>query len=102
HTSTPPFYYLSLHDALPIYISRFVTALCAALVCQAAVGQAENNNVPVDDWPDEAVELAAALPDRYSGDLSIAETIEQAIAHLPRSEEHTSELQSRFDLVFRL
>lgn len=64
-------------------ISRFVTALCAALVCQAAVGQAENNNVPVDDWPDEAVELAAALPDRYSGDLSIAETIEQAIAHLP-------------------
>lgn len=67
-------------------ILRFLIPLCAALVCQAAIGQADpadNNGGPVEDWPDEAVALAASLPDRYSGDLSIAETIEQAIAHLP-------------------
>jgi len=67
-------------------IFRFLIPLCAALLCQAAIGQAdqpENNGTPMADWPDEAVELAAALPDRYSGDLSIAEMIEQAMAHLP-------------------
>src|SRR5207249_9933360 len=69
-TSTTDIYTLSLHDALPILITRFFSSrdvMIASLISVFA--------------------MAALIG---------------AIFLLDRSEEHTSELQSRFDLVCRL
>src|SRR5437868_12220336 len=70
---TTEIYTLSLHDALPIYEAR-----------RLVVGNAE--------LPADAAVRAVVLDGRTVG----------WIASAPRSEEHTSELQSRFDLVCRL
>src|SRR5699024_11421417 len=46
---------------------------------------------------------ADAIPaERLANSAAFAEQVEVALAELDRSEEHTSELQSRFDLVCRL
>src|SRR5438067_10767441 len=70
-TATTEIYTLSLHDALPIYISSAVTSLTP---------------------PNSSV---------YSGTKGAIDAITGVLAQ-ERSEEHTSELQSRFDLVCRL
>src|SRR5438067_8068095 len=75
-TSTTEIYTLSLHDALPISVVAF--------------------------GPDE-VELAPQLlAGEEQGKLSAPERLGGIAFDAPRSEEHTSELQSRFDLVCRL
>src|SRR5437868_13071667 len=73
---------LSLHDALPISIDR---AAARVLKAKFVAGLFENPYVD----PDEAERVANAPEHR-------------ALALEARSEEHTSELQSRFDLVCRL
>src|SRR5206468_11002525 len=93
---------LSLHDALPIYDvegrigkgQRLTVRLHAAEV--AVEGAAAEADVPVDEdvGRDElaaALEPEAGRPRLGGSDLEDAE----------RSEEHTSELQSRSDLVCR-
>src|SRR5699024_12881822 len=77
-TATTQIYTLSLHDALPI--------LGVALI--SLTGIAINS---VNDSQEEAL----------SSLLSSQESLKESII-TPRSEEHTSELQSRFDLVCRL
>src|SRR5207249_11556909 len=79
-TPSPPSYIptLSLHDALPIY-----EAACS----DQRADEAEQADKEIDDSEDQG----DGLDDR-----SIPHCI------TPRSEEHTSELQSRFDLVCRL
>src|SRR2546422_11540993 len=75
-TATTEIYTLSLHDALPIY----------------------SGDVHVDD------ELGIRLVD-VGGGLPLGRGDEAdgtAVRHLVRSEEHTSELQSRLHLVCRL
>src|SRR5438874_6398516 len=72
-TATTEFYTLSLHDALPISKTR---TLAAATVPPIASGR-----------PDKPIKSARGNP---------------AGASESRSEEHTSELQSRRDLVCRL
>src|SRR5207249_11102113 len=77
--ATTPFYTLSLHDALPIS----VLAIVAATVLRIPLAPVLGASVPfILYFP--AVLFAAW----YGG--------------FARSEEHTSELQSRFDLVCRL
>src|SRR5699024_11817846 len=71
---TPAFYTLSLHDALPIFIDLYDND---RLIRHVSV-HAEGWSPPPRTWYDVGDEI------RY------------------RSEEHTSELQSRFDLVCRL
>src|SRR5699024_11497268 len=75
---------LSLHDALPILISilpfspiafAMATGVGSGVMTAAALGPL------VEMYPDQAAAV---------------------ITPLPRSEEHTSELQSRFDIVCRL
>src|SRR5699024_12508259 len=68
-------YSLSLHDALPIYLTR----------CKKWAGNNELNT-----------ETGYPSPMAHSLRVDTHETI------CSRSEEHTSELQSRFDLVCRL
>src|SRR5436190_6979177 len=73
HTGASELYALSLHDALPIYHLQVVLVHRAEL----------------DDGDPHAAEVRVAAP-RFAG------------RHRPRSEEHTSELQSHSDLVCRL
>src|SRR3712207_9496178 len=76
-TATTEIYTLSLHDALPIYAE--VITLAAASLLLAVVGCID------DIWP-----------------LSARVRIVLQTATVARSEEHTSELQSRQYLVCRL
>src|SRR5699024_12399979 len=75
-------YTLSLHDALPILPSRTAATTQARTVC-CTVGNAASPKKPT-----------SRRARRFSG---LIATLQSA-----RSEEHTSELQSRFDLVCRL
>src|SRR3712207_8078351 len=76
-TATTEIYTLSLHDALPIFLSL-----------------------------GEGVDVEDRLPPRVGGAVALHRGAPPDAAHvlrvLPRSEEHTSELQSRQYLVCRL
>src|SRR5438067_8279396 len=74
-TSTTEIYTLSLHDALPIFQAR--------ITCSRG--------------PSRWARRSSMLPPRSVNSYSPPERLTQM-----RSEEHTSELQSRFDLVCRL
>src|SRR5207249_9040838 len=93
--STPTLYPLSLHDALPIYaraLGLFRHARAVALEIPTKSGI-------ILGLGEERDELVATLRDLRAVGVSIL-TLGQYLR--PRSEEHTSELQSRFDLVCRL
>src|SRR5207302_5041505 len=100
HHAPPAIYTLSLHDALPILIA----ALLGGLAYLNGVGQQPTYAVlmPARDLPrgavlstDDFVPQRVALPDTMAA--ATMPTSAQA-----RSEEHTSELQSRENLVCRL
>src|SRR5204863_9675488 len=81
-TATTEIYTLSLHDALPIYGRNYVGWM------KSTVGSMENratNLVTYQDIERASVDYYATMRTLYL-----------------RSEEHTSELQSRRDLVCRL
>src|SRR5699024_11820008 len=90
-----PIYPLSLHDALPIYHSAAIcpehfrggSLYCKRLAPRGAV-------LPAIPFPE------GRRPARCRPQLR-TRTVRRQI-HQKRSEEHTSELQSRFDLVCRL
>src|SRR5699024_12409173 len=94
-TSTPTHYTLSLHDALPIYNDILITwdcpfcpsirRFCLAITFHSSQIQAFAEAVL--PGLKRAGKIRHGAPDSHK---------------LPRSEEHTSELQSRFDLVCRL
>src|SRR5207249_10986578 len=90
---SPP---LSLHDALPIL--RFSTETIAAAIRQelARDGQAYVVHNRVD-----SIDSLAALVQRLVPEARVA-VVHGQMPEKQRSEEHTSELQSRFDLVCRL
>src|SRR5207249_10290011 len=94
-TSTTTIYTLSLHDALPISDQEFKMLV-------NYTGFSTEYEVGMGDLEDEFLELYARLgaqnPPLFPETVGalISETLEA------RSEEHTSELQSRFDLVCRL
>src|SRR5207247_11465151 len=95
---SPSIYTLSLHDALPISpVLLLITARCSLLVCLPLI---ENRQSKIQN---HLITLSA----RYSTACGIVRPICFAVLRLItssnfRSEEHTSELQSRVDLVCRL
>src|SRR5207249_11940356 len=100
-TSLSPIYTPSLHDALPI---------SAASVHPASLLRAQSAQVaarPNMRLPDEAAGLDAIVRTLIAA-FDQVDIVALGEAHLRRvdsdlrSEEHTSELQSRFDLVCRL
>src|SRR2546421_9560018 len=82
-TATTEIYTLSLHDALPISGPRLRAARAPRAVTLGRL---------VGAWLPVAILFAVAPPIGYRWDQAIVQ----------RSEEHTSELQSRSDLVCRL
>src|SRR5699024_12656389 len=81
-------YTLSLHDALPI-----------SKKLQSELNKQFDKNLKVDGiWGTKTKQSIAAI--KYGAKGKLTKTL-QAALYL-RSEEHTSELQSRFDLVCRL
>src|SRR5207249_12068274 len=90
-TSPPATYTLSLHDALPIFRAICPNAAFPDIELQERVPNSENirtDRLSLSLLGDGFVE---AVPDQALLDLARG-----------RSEEHTSELQSRFDIVCRL
>src|SRR5207249_10126287 len=96
----PPVRLLSLHDALPILLDHLGIRR-AALVAQSMGGWAAAGaavRAPERLW---AVVMANTVGNLTNPDIAALRQ-KLAAASPPRSEEHTSELQSRFDLVCRL
>src|SRR5207249_11289925 len=91
-TATTSIYTLSLHDALPIFQVRLMKSQAAS----------ERKQILDELW--DAEQRAALKPaEARIGPLVAKSRVGiTAIARNLRSEEHTSELQSRFDLVCRL
>src|SRR5699024_12430297 len=91
-TATSVFYTLSLHDALPIFV-------LVELLLDGFDALVIEERVLVDAFSGHRVEPGGTGHVR----ITVGEPIEMVQEHLNgRSEEHTSELQSRFDLVCRL
>src|SRR5699024_12167326 len=83
--SSPALFFLSLHDALPI-CTRRILIIAAIIVLGALVWAVlALSNSSEESQPDQTAQPAPS-PEPLCR----------------RSEEHTSELQSRFDLVCRL
>src|SRR5207253_9563053 len=99
HPPPPPFSTLSLHDALPIYVSGAISAI--------RFYKSAQNTGPhtVNLWSASGVLLATAtsVNETASGWQTVQLSAPVVIqANTTRSEEHTSELQSRGHLVCRL
>src|SRR5699024_12132482 len=82
----PVFHSLSLHDALPIYSSA---SLC--MLMNTSPSACLSFNLTYSSFERVNFTLAPSSFNIFSNSLAVF-----------RSEEHTSELQSRFDLVCRL
>src|SRR5699024_11644038 len=95
------FFTRSLHDALPIFF--ILTSRCLELhlrnhETECDVVQEEPDDA--DRYDDQEVGLVVAL--QYTEQDVIDEAATECLTDRDKSEEHTSELQSRFDLVCRL
>src|SRR5206468_12595867 len=86
HLPTFFFYTLSLHDALPIFVYLLLAYIKDLVLGNFFGGERKGGSF-------------AQVVDIFFGDV---ETDLRSEFHLLRSEEHTSELQSRSDLVCRL
>src|SRR5207253_10030953 len=97
-TSPTDIYTLSLHDALPILRAKLARSLGCVLVMGIVLGLATQISVALDVTEDQRNSFPAA------DQRALAQMTEPLVVtvHLARSEEHTSELQSRGHLVCRL
>src|SRR5207249_9824703 len=93
HTPTTQIYTLSLHDALPISVERAGDEHWDALRQHHEDAYPNPKPTPGDVCKGEAERL---------NQLGLGDAKEFELLETRRSEEHTSELQSRFDLVCRL
>src|SRR5699024_12884786 len=89
--ATFEFYTLSLHDALPIYIVAQFKKLTVKMIVAFIVKQSGSFEFALQER-----KRVVSTMQRLFGIGNIASQ------EFMRSEEHTSELQSRFDLVCRL
>src|SRR5947207_11928315 len=94
--ATTAIYTLSLHDALPIYLLDEALLILGVEDLEAL---SEIRLAPVQPQQPVCDAVKGADPQSAAGH---TEQSLDASTHLPRSEEHTSELQSHSDLVCRL
>src|SRR5437868_13214533 len=89
----------SLHAALPICWQVFQMKCIQCHAVRGNGGHAGPELGPDHDLPHTSVQLATVL---WNHAPAMIQSARDASMSAPRSEEHTSELQSRFDLVCRL
>src|SRR5690606_41485715 len=102
HSLTAAIYTLSLHDALPIFDIKCRKAglkPAAAVIVATIRALKMNGGVKKEDLGAENVEAVLAGCPNLGRHI---ENVKQFGVPLVRSEEHTSELQSRENLVCRL
>src|SRR5207249_12324200 len=99
HTAPAPIYPLSLHDALPISASFHESLLTGQSVTRTL--RLENGGEGTLDFTIPDPQPVTAPQPVYPFQL-IQKGTRDPRTGPARSEEHTSELQSRFDLVCRL
>src|SRR5699024_11926769 len=97
HAVSPEVSSLSLHDALPI----------SCPMCAGAILQSRMKRVVFGAFDPKAGCAGTLMnfleDERFNHQVEVTSgVLEENCAKLLRSEEHTSELQSRFDLVCRL
>src|SRR5699024_11554161 len=97
---TAPAFTLSLHDALPIFVDRVHLTQQAASPGRAELlgGGHERTNILRQTTTTES----ETSVEEGLADATVRPQGGGQRGDVPRSEEHTSELQSRFDLVCRL
>src|SRR5207248_6212957 len=95
-TATPWIYTLSLHDALPILDGRFAKDGLSAARRSASHSNCFDAGLP------HAASWVCSSANRASGSWARRAIGQRQCRQLSRSEEHTSELQSPYDLVCRL
>src|SRR5699024_11567015 len=89
---------LSLHDALPIYYeNNEIVGIDAEIA--GAIADKLGLEVEIQDMEFDSIITAVATG---KADIGLAGMTVTPARPISRSEEHTSELQSRFDLVCRL
>src|SRR5207249_11341775 len=93
-------YTLSLHDALPISSGYPLGYVLGAVAADGSIQQGRRINLTVKR-AEFAEKYRAMFADAFPGSEPAIERVTVPSSFL-RSEEHTSELQSRFDLVCRL
>src|SRR5437868_10405034 len=84
---------LSLHDALPILMLNGFFSVPSLMMARRLANRRRQKR-----WSKDV------LPSTHNSPTSagVARRVKRSVDELLRSEEHTSELQSRFDLVCRL
>src|SRR5699024_11911011 len=92
-------YTLSLHDALPIYDAKLIIA---HVVDTRSFATIEVYDANIYERAEEEGKKLLADYEQQAKEANVSEIKTVLKYGSPRSEEHTSELQSRFDLVCRL
>src|SRR5207249_11458165 len=101
HAPTPALHTLSLHDALPISATtRAAPSDRSARVNPPGPGPTSYTVAPA--MPASRAMRRVRLRSRMKFCPRLLRAMSPCAAIISRSEEHTSELQSRFDLVCRL
>src|SRR5690606_41470921 len=93
YTATPRIYTLSLHDALPICTERIGTIILSALLAHSGW-----------HWMTDRASAFAQYDVAWLSPAALGTAVQwlMMLVAAARSEEHTSELQSRENLVCRL
>src|SRR5207249_9684186 len=93
---------VSLHDALPISLPTFEAEVARFHEMLEAVGELLARGAPCSISTEQLLQGPFADTMTHVGQLAMLRRLADSSVAPERSEEHTSELQSRFDLVCRL
>src|SRR5690606_42155685 len=99
---SPELYTLSLHDALPISIEAGKVTWCCTPRMSAKRRSTNSTLWSRMSFSTFSMDMAGSQAGGMGTPFYRASAVPTFLRHKPRSEEHTSELQSRENLVCRL
>src|SRR5699024_11788556 len=102
HSATIDIYTLSLHDALPIYkdLENYLNNVELEKITANTISSKEKLREEIEKI--RAAGYSISESENFDHTKGFSNPIYDYNGNIVRSEEHTSELQSRFDLVCRL